>query len=133
MMQTRADAAIRIDAAVADWVDRDRAWLPRDRRGRWVVIEPGAGHHMSHSPRDVRRIADAATPRRARRFSSLSRARAFARSVDGTVRRWRRTPPGGGTWRRESPWQRAARAGRTAIAVSQLLQVSQDSGSEGFV
>jgi hypothetical protein len=104
----------RVEAAVADSVQRDRAWLPHDRRGRWVVVEPGAGHYMTSSPRDVRRVAELATPRRARRFSSLSRARAFARSVDGTVRRWRRAPPGGGIWRRESPWQWATR-GRGAV------------------
>jgi hypothetical protein len=100
-------------AAVADFVaghvQRERAWLPHDRRGRWVVLEPGSGHHMTGGPREVRQIADLATPRRARRFSSLSRARAFARSVRGTVHRWRRTSPGGRIWRRMSPWSWAVR------------------------
>ena len=104
-----AQAQARVEAAVADCIHRDRAWLPHDRRGRWVVIEPGAGHYMTSSPSDVRRIADFATPRRARRFSSLSRARAFARSVGGTVYRWRRTSPSGRIWKRESPWQWAIR------------------------
>lgn len=91
------------EASLKRFVNRERGWLPQDRRGRWVVIEAGAGRHMPSSPRDVRRIADLATPRRARRFSSLSRAKAFARSINGTVRRWQRTPPSGGTWQQEAP------------------------------
>ena len=98
---------MQMDATITAQVDRDRAWLPHDRRGRWVVIEPGAGRHLTSSPKHVRRIVDAATPRRGRRFSSLARARAFARTVGGYVARWRRTPPGGGVWRFESPWERA--------------------------
>jgi hypothetical protein len=97
----------QMDEAVSAQVDRDLAWLPHDHRGRWVVIEPGAGRHLTNSPRDVRRFVDRVTPRRARRFSSLSRARAFARSVGGQVARWRSAPPGGGVWRRVSPWERA--------------------------
>lgn len=96
-----------LDASITQFVDRERAWHPRDRRGRWGVIEPGAGRHLRGSPPHVRQIADDASRRRARRFSSLSRARAFARQVGGDVFRWRRTPPSGGVWGRESPWQRA--------------------------
>jgi hypothetical protein len=66
-----------IEASIADYVNRERVWLPQNRRGRWVVIEPGAGYYMTSSPKDVRRIADRATPRRARRFSSLSQSTAF--------------------------------------------------------
>lgn len=99
-----------LDDAVEAYADRELQWMPRDRRGRWLVLEAGAGRHLRGEPAHIRRIADAASVRRARRFSSLSRARAFAREVGGTVHRWRRTPPGGGTWRRESPWQRTLRA-----------------------
>lgn len=116
------DHCITLDTLVADYTRRERAWLPHDHRGRWVVIEPGAGHHMTGSPKEVRRIADLATPRRARRFSSLSRARAFARSVKGTVFRWRRTAPSGQGWAIESPWQRAMRSARGAATFSFLAK-----------
>lgn len=102
-----------MDAATAAYVDDQAAWLPHDRRGRWGVIEPGAGRYLKGIPARIRQIADRATPRRARRFSSLSQARAFARQVDGEVFRWRRMPPGGGAWRRESPWQREIATART--------------------
>jgi hypothetical protein len=102
-----AAVARQLDAAIAAAIDRDRAWLPHDRRGRWVVMEPGTGRLLRGSPAHVRRVADAATPRRARRFSSLSRARAFARRVGGDVHRWRRTTPFGGVWHRLDPWDRA--------------------------
>jgi hypothetical protein len=101
-----AALARQMHGAIAAQIDRDLAWLPHDRRGRWVVIEPGPGRYLTDSPAHVRRFVDARTPRRARRFSSLSRARAFARSVGGDVARWRRIPPGGGIWRRVSPWER---------------------------
>lgn len=94
-------------AAIASALERDRAWLPHDHRGRWGVIESGAGRYLTDSSAAVRQIADAATSRRARRFSSLSRARRFARRFGGKVFRWRRTPPGGGVWQRLSPWDRA--------------------------
>lgn len=93
-----------LQRSIAAHVARDRAWMPQDRRGRWVVIEPGAGRYLTGCSAEVRAIADAATPRRARRFRSLSRARAFARETGGMLARWRRTPPGGGQWRRLSPW-----------------------------
>lgn len=94
-----------LDEALAAHVVRERAWLPHDRRGRWVVMEPGAGRYLTNSPEHVRRYVDALSPKRARRFSSLSRARAFARSINSCVQRWRRTPPSGGVWQRVSPWQ----------------------------
>ncbi len=103
------------DAMAADHAAYERSWLPHDHRGRWVVLEPGAGRYLTDSPRNVRRYADRMTPRRARRFSSLSRARAFARQVGGTLHRWRRTPPSGGVWKQESPWERARAAGRAAL------------------
>jgi len=99
------DIAHRLDVMAAAQADRDRAWLPHDRRGRWVVFEPGAGRHLSGGSRQMRRIVDTATPRRGRRFSSLSQARAFARAVRGTVHRWRRTAPSGGVWQGQSPWR----------------------------
>lgn len=107
MMTPNTAIARRLTEAVAAHAARERAWLPRDHHGRWVVMEPGAGRYLKDSPRAMRRYVDAITPRRGRRFSSLSRARAFARSVGGEVRRWRRTPPGGGVWQRVSPWERA--------------------------
>jgi hypothetical protein len=102
-----ADLAQHLDVMATAYAERERGWLPHDRRGRWVVIEPGAGRHLRGIPREMRRYVDRVTPRRGRRFSSLSQARAFARSVGGKVRHWRRTPPGGGVWRRQSPWERA--------------------------
>jgi hypothetical protein len=102
-----ADLAKHLDEMADAFANRERAWLPHDRRGRWVVIEPGAGRHLPNLPRHERRLIDRMTPRRGRRFSSLSQARAFARSVGGKVFHWRRTPPGGGVWRRQSPWERA--------------------------
>ena len=90
-------------------VKREQAWRVHDRRGRWVVIEPGAGRYLTGASADVRALADVMSHRRGRRFSSLSRARAFARQVNGFVARWRRVPPGGGTWKLVSPWQWALR------------------------
>ena len=101
--------AQQIDAGLAAHLERERDWLPHDRRGRWLVIEPGPGHLLHDQPRWMRDLVDAVSERRARRFSSLSRARAFARRVGGTLAHWRRTPPSGGQWRRVSPWDRAIR------------------------
>lgn len=98
-----------IDDLAADFARRELAWLPSDRRGRWVVLESGAGRLLRDSPAAIRRRVDRMTPRRVRRFSSLSRARSFAHQVGGTVHRWRRTAPGGGVWQRWSPWQWATR------------------------
>jgi hypothetical protein len=111
----------RMRAALARTIEREQAWLPHDRRGRWVVIESGAGHYLTGEPRHIRQIADRYSKRRARRFSSLSAARAFAKSVDGTVRRWRRTPPGGGVWRRESLWEHAREGCEAALRLPALL------------
>lgn len=86
----------------------ERLWWSHDRRGRWVVLEPGPGRRLRGAPRHVREYADLVTERRGRRFSSLSRARAFARAVGGEVLRWRCR-----MWRRETnPWSRATRITR---------------------
>jgi hypothetical protein len=95
-----------LNISSAAYVEREEAWRAHDRRGRWVVIEPGVGRLLTGERRSLRRYVDAVTPKRGRRFSSLSRARAFARQVGGTVQRWRRQMPQG-TWRREDPWDRA--------------------------
>lgn len=96
-----------IQDALAAHIAHEASWLPHDHRGRWVVIEPGAGRFLRTLPRALRSEVDELTPRRARRFSSRARARAFAREVGGDVRHWRRRPPSGSLWRRQSPWQRA--------------------------
>lgn len=116
-----------VDDAIDQVVEREMQWLPQDRRGRWLVLEAGAGRHLHGESSHIRQIADAVSERRGRRFSSLSRARAFAREVGGTVHRWRRTPPGARLrkllnlpgsrkvrWARVSPWQRALRTASVA-------------------
>jgi hypothetical protein len=120
-----ASLAERMDADAAAAVERDRAWLPHDRHGRYLVLEAGSGRYLRGEPKIIRQIADAASDRRARRFSSLSRARAFARQVGGTVHRWRRTPPGGGIWRRQSPWDRALKMTRWLPTTMQLPRMEQ--------
>jgi hypothetical protein len=112
-----------LDDAIDQFAEREMRWLPHDRHGRWLVLEAGAGRHLRGQPKSIRWIVDAASERRARRFSSLSRARAFARLVGGTVHRWRRTPPGGGKWQRISPWQRAV---TTASATARLPTILGD-------
>jgi hypothetical protein len=95
-----------LDEGLRVHVARERQWWRHDRRGRWIVVEPGPGRLLVGASRHVRALADAITERRGRRFSSLSRARAFARSVGGEVRRWRRR-----MWRCETnPWTGATRA-----------------------
>lgn len=79
-----------LDEAFRAYLDYERLWWTHDRRGRWVVLEPGPGRRLDGAARDLREFVDAATEIRGRRFSSLSRARAFARRVGGEVRRWRR-------------------------------------------
>jgi len=69
---------------------RDLSWHDDDDRGRWLVLERGPGHLLRGVPKHIRDRIDAQTPRYARRFSSLSRARAFAREMGGEVRRCRR-------------------------------------------
>lgn len=93
----------------------ERGWWTQDRRGRWVVLEPGPGRLLKDAPQRIRDYVDAITEQRGRRFSSLSRARAFAREVGGKVRRWRRHMPRRfrgrnvkTVWRFETnPWARA--------------------------
>ena len=68
---------------------KDLAWHQDDARGRWFVLERGPGHLLD-APKRVRDYVDARFPGRARRFSSLSRARAFAREMGGVLRRCRR-------------------------------------------
>ncbi len=120
----------QMNVMCAAYSARETAWLPHDRRGRWVVIEPGAGRYLTGSPRDVRRYVDAASQRRGRRFSSLSRARAFAKSVEGTVARWRRTPPGGGVWRQVSPWDRIRSMARGGLVARWVSEGSDDEAAK---
>src|SRR5205809_5054732 len=91
-----------LDKSAALYVERERQWWKQDRRGRWVVLEPGPGRLLKDSPRHVRDYVDAVCEQRGRRFSSLSRARKFARSIGGEVRRWQRQLPGRGPWRLET-------------------------------
>jgi hypothetical protein len=98
-------------------VSRDLMWTKQSRRGRWAVVEPAPT--LPGSPPNVRAIVAAVSERRGRRFSSLSRARAFARQVDGRVVHWRARH-----WKRISPWQRAAKhAGLGALRLVHLAQL----------
>ncbi len=98
------------DKIFRSYAEREAAWWKQSRRGRWVVLEPGVGRLLKNSPRHVRDLVDAITEQRGRRFSSLSRARAFAREVGGEVRRWRRWMPSKGPWRLiTNPWARVAK------------------------
>jgi len=77
--------------AALKFVKRERAWVPRDRRARRVVVERCQVRHLLRNIPAVARDAITCTaPRRDRRFSSSSRARTHARVIDGTVHRWRR-------------------------------------------
>ena len=106
-MDGRIKAAL--DKALRAHTEYERSWWKQDRRGRWVVLERGPGRLLTDSPRRVRDYVDAITSQRGRRFSSLSRARAFAREVGGEVRRWRRQMPRRGPWRTvTNPWERVA-------------------------
>jgi hypothetical protein len=106
-----------LDKALRAHTESERQWWKNDRRGRWVVLEPGPGRLLKDSPRHVREYIDAITEQRGRRFRSLSRARAFAREIGGEVRRWRRHMNRRyrghnlkTTWRYETnPWARATR------------------------
>jgi hypothetical protein len=104
----------QMDASIDKRVAADMEWLHHDQHGRWVVLEPGVGRLLKSSPTSVRAYVDAVTDRRARRFSSLSRARKFARKIGGVVRHWRRRPPSRmglrRAWRREGVWERARRS-----------------------
>ena len=100
----------RFDKALRAHTEYERGWWKQDRRGRWVVLEPGPGHLLKGSPRHIRDYVDSIMERRGRRFSSLSRARAFAREVGGVVRRWRRQMPKRGPWRHvTNPWERVVK------------------------
>jgi len=92
---------------IARAAEEDLAWMSSSRHGRWVVMEPGPSRYLRDSSPSVRRYVDWITPRRGRRFSSLSRARAFARKIGSHVARWRRIPPSGKphVWRRMGPWE----------------------------
>jgi len=97
-----------IDFSIALHIERDRAWTRHDRRGRWVVVEAMPSRYLAGAPRHVRDLVDARFKPRGRRFSSLSRARSFARLVGGTIERWRRSYQRNGyrrRWERVSPWQ----------------------------
>lgn len=119
MMEGRMDGQIRelLDKSFRAYSDREAKWWKNDRRGRWVVLEPGPGRLLKDSPQHVREYIDLVTEQRGRRFSSLSRARAFAREIGGKVRRWRRHMHRSymgrkvkATWRYETnPWARATR------------------------
>lgn len=94
----------RLDKAMHAHAEYECQWWKNDRRGRWVVLEPGPGRLLKDSPRHMRDYVDALTEQRGRRFSSLSRARA----IDGEVRRWRRQMPRRGSWRYvTNPWEGA--------------------------
>jgi hypothetical protein len=108
------DFSAQMRASLNKLVAADMEWLRHDRHGRWVVLEPSVGRLLKSSSQSVREYVDAVTDRRARRFSSLSRARKFARKVGGVVRRWRRCPPSRmglrRAWRRDGVWERARRS-----------------------
>ena len=109
MMEMEGRTRELIDKAMRAHADYERQWWKQDRRGRWVVLEPGPGRLLNDSPQRIRDYVDAITEQRGRRFSSLSRARAFAREVSGKVRRWRRQMPKRGPWRCvTNPWERIA-------------------------
>lgn len=112
MMQMEGRVRELLDKSMRAHADYEKAWWKQDRRGRWVVLEPGPGRLLKDSPRHIRDYVDAITEQRGRRFSSLSRARAFAREIDGKVCRWRRQMPKRGAWRRvTNPWERVAEVG----------------------
>ena len=117
MMKLEGRTRELMDKALRTHLDSERGWWKNDRRGRWVVLEPGPGRLLKDSPLHIREYIDAITAQRGRRFRSLSRARAFAREIGGEVRRWRRHMNRRymgrnvkTTWRYETnPWARASR------------------------
>lgn len=118
-MTGQMDGQIRemLDRSVRAYSAREAEWWKNDRRGRWVVLEPGPGRLLKGSPQRIRDYLDVISERRGRRFSSLSRARAFARKIGGEVHRWRRHMHRRymgrkvkATWRYETnPWARVQR------------------------
>lgn len=123
------------DKVLRSHTEYERAWWQQRRRGRWAVLEPGPGRLLKDAPRHVRDHVDAITEHRGRRFSSLSRARAFAREVGGVVRRWQRQMPGRGPWRRvTNPWERAVRplmCASALVAEIGLVGAAGDAAQEG--
>ena len=100
----------RFDKALRVHTEYERGWWKQDRRGRWVVLEPGPGRLLKDSPRHIRDYVDSIMEQRGRRFSSLSRARAFAREIGGVVRRWKSQMPKRGSWRLvTNPWERVVK------------------------
>lgn len=110
-METEDRFKTLLDKSLAAYTARELRWWKQDRRGRWLVLEPGPGRLLRNSPRHVRDYIDSITEQRGRRFSSLSRARKFAHQVGGVVRRWQRRLPGGRSWRLvTNPWESAIQA-----------------------
>lgn len=85
-----------IDVMAANWLDREWIYL-KGQHGRWAVVER-------------------AHPYRARRFSSLARARRFANRAGGVVRRWRTRE-----WRPLGHWQYVTDASAAAFAYLSLV------------
>lgn len=107
MMELKDQVKEMLDKSLRAHIEHEHAWWKQDRRGRWVVLEPGPGRLLKGSPQHIRDYVDFIMEQRGRRFSSLSRARAFAREVGGVVRRWRRQMPKRGPWRLvTNPWER---------------------------
>ena len=108
-------------ATLAAQVAADLTWTHQSRHGRWMVVEPGISSDLRELPRDMRERIDARIPHRGRRFSSLSRARAFARLVGGHVeRRGRRR------WFSVSPWERVTGMGAIGSYVYLAKRTSQE-------
>jgi len=102
----------RLEEAAASQVAQERQWWTHDRRGALGGARAGSGavsHEVSPTAPRLRRRHHRAAALRGKRFSSLSRARAFARKIGGKVRRWRRKMPGREPWRSEmNPWAAAS-------------------------
>ena len=115
--EVRPEIRELLDRALRAHSDREARWWKNDRRGRWVVLEPGPGRLLRDAEPHVREYLDLIAERRGRRFSSLSRARSFAREIGSEVRRWHRHMVRRyrgrkvrATWRYETnPWARAVR------------------------
>src|SRR5438552_8365394 len=115
MEDSDGDMMKLMNKAMHAHAEYEQKWWKQDRRGRWVVLEPGAGTLLTGERKQMRDYLDAITSRRGRRFRSLAQARAFAREVGGEVRHWRRHMArrfGGhkikSTWRYETnPWKDA--------------------------
>jgi hypothetical protein len=113
MMEMEGKMKQLLDKSLRAHTEYERGWWKQDRRGRWVVLEPGPGRLLKESPRRIRDRVDALVEQRGRRFSSRSRARAFAREIGGKVRRWRRQMPKRGPWRLvTNPWERVSKQTR---------------------